>query len=565
MMFLPTTKRELHKLGWDHLDVILITGDSYIDSPHIGVAVIGKVLLKAGYRVGIVGQPDVHSGKDITRLGEPRLFWGVTGGSMDSLVANYTATKKKRRSDDYTPGGINDRRPDRAVIAYSNLIKRYFKETRPIVLGGLEASLRRIAQYDYWSDCVRRSVLFDAKADLLVYGMGEKATLEIARRIKKGNSTDNVRGVCRICKEKVPGYIELPSYEEVARQKPAFAKMFRLFYDNNDPLTARGLCQRQDTRYLIQNPPAPYLTQKELDAVYDLDYERDAHSYYKRQGKVKALETIRFSIATHRGCYGECNFCAIGVHEGRAVRGRSEKSILNEAGRITRLPGFKGNLHDVGGPTANMYGFECQRRLVKGNCPKKRCMYPRICRQLKPDHSHQIRLLQRLRGVRGIKRVFVASGIRHDLVLADRVHGGPYLRDVVRHHVSGQMKVAPEHTEDHVLDLMGKPGGQSLLEFREMFFRLTKAARKKQFLTYYLIAAHPGCTEQDMRKLSAFVSRELKINPEQVQVFTPLPSTYSSVMYYTQMSPFTGEPVFVQKRLSGKERQKNLVTGRKVR
>jgi len=559
-MFIPTTRQELDQLGWKALDVILVTGDSYVDSPFIGVAVVGQALLKAGYRVGIVAQPDVHSRDDIARLGEPELFWGVTGGCIDSMVANYTATKKRKRADDLTPGGKNDRRPNRAVIVYANLIRRYFKSTKPIVLGGVEASLRRIAHYDFWSDSVRRSILFDAKADVLVYGMAEKTIVELAGRLRAGAEIEDIRGICYISQK--PGGIALPSYEKVARDKRAFIEMFHAFYRNNDPLTAQGLCQQQDTRYLIQNPPAPYLTQQELDDVYEMDFERAQHPFYERLGPVKALETIRFSLTTHRGCYGECNFCSIAVHQGRTVRWRSADSVVREARRLVAHPDFKGYIQDVGGPTANMYGFECNKKLAKGSCEDKRCIYPQICPQLQADHSKQIDLLKRLRKIKGVKKVFVASGIRYDLLLADKKHGIPYLREIVRYHVSGQMKVAPEHVVDHVLRRMGKPGSKILLEFRELFYRLTKTARRRQFLTYYLIAAHPGCTEQDMRALKRFASRELRIKPEQVQIFTPTPSTYSSLMYYTGMDPFTGEAIFVEHELARKERQKEIVVGR---
>lgn len=562
-MFLPTTQQELDDLGWPRLDVILVTGDAYVDSPFIGVAVVGKVLLEAGYRVGIIAQPDVHSDRDIARLGEPDLFWGVTGGSIDSMVANYTATKKRKRTDDLTPGGRNDRRPDRAVIVYTNLIRRYFKQTMPIVLGGVEASLRRVAHYDFWSDKIRRSILFDAKADVLVYGMGEKTSVALAEWLKAGKALHDLRGICYISPDKREGYLELPSYEEVTRDKRAFIDMFHMFYHNSDPHTANGLCQKQDTRYLIQNPPAPYLSQEELDRVYGMDFERDVHPFYREQGSVKALETIRFAITTHQGCYGECNFCSIAVHQGRTVRWRSQDSILEEARRFTEDPNFKGYIHDLGGPTANMYGFECRKKLRCGSCEDKRCIYPQVCPQLEVDHRPQIALLKSLRQMKGIKKVFVASGIRYDLVLADGKHGIEYLRDLVRHHVSGQMKVAPEHTEDHVLCRMGKPGVKALIEFKDRFYQLTRTANKDQFLTYYLIAAHPGCTEQDMRKLERFASRSLRVSPEQVQIFTPTPSTYSSLMYYTEMDPFTLAKLFVEKDSAGKERQKDIVVDKR--
>ncbi len=558
-MFLPTTRQELSRLGWDQLDVILVTGDSYIDSPYIGTAVIGNLLSKAGYRVGVIAQPDVHSSQDICRLGEPRLFWGVTAGSIDSMVANYTALKKWRKSDDYTPGGINDRRPNRATIVYTNLIRRFYKNTRPIVLGGIEASLRRIAHYDFWSNRVRASILFDAKADYILYGMAEKSVLELAEGLRAGNDVQGIRGLCYIARQKKDGYLELPAYDTVRKNKSAFIDMFHTFYQNNDPISAKGLIQKHGDRLLIQNPPGPYLTQSELDEVYDLDFQRAQHPYYEEQGKVRALETIKFSIPTHRGCYGECSFCAIAVHEGRTVRWRSQQSIQNEARQLTRLPDFKGYILDVGGPTANMYGFECEKKLSQGSCPKKHCLYPEVCPLLKVDHGPQLELLKEIRSIEGVKKVFVASGIRYDMLLSDQKKGTQYLQEVVEHHVSGQMKVAPEHTQDGVLKHMGKPGTQSLLEFKDMFDRDSRAAGKKQFLTYYLIAAHPGCSEEDMKDLKRFTTRKLKINPEQVQIFTPTPSTYSSLMYYTELDPFTRKPIFVEKEPHKKERQKDIV------
>jgi len=562
-MFLPTTRKEMKELGWDRLDIILITGDGYIDSPFIGVAVIGKILLNAGYRVGIIAQPDRASGDDIRRLGEPRLFWGVTGGCIDSMVANYTATGRKRKRDDYTPGDVNNRRPDRATIVYSNLIRTYFKKTPPIVLGGIEASLRRIAHYDFWSDTIRRSILFDAKADYLLYGMADRSVVELANILKTGGDPRGIRGICYASSTIVEGCLELPSFEKAAQDKDAFTEMFHLFYRNNDPLTALPLAQQQDTRYLIQNPPAYALSGKELDAVHDLSYERELHPSYRNQGEVKALDTIRFSIATHRGCYGECNFCAITVHQGRKVTWRSRASILSEARAFSRHPRFKGIIRDVGGPTANMYAIDCARRDKQGGCPNKRCLFPEICSRLRPDHQKQISLLKALREVEGVKKVFIASGIRHDLILADQKHGMEYLKHLIRHHISGQMKIAPEHSEKHVLEKMGKSGREELLTFRTLFFELAKREEKKLFLTYYLIAAHPGCTDDDMVRLRSFVLRNLRLLPEQVQVFTPTPSTYSTLMYWTERDPFTGKPCFVEKTYRGRKRQKDILADRR--
>jgi uncharacterized radical SAM protein YgiQ len=568
-MFLPTTPEEVKRLGWDGLDVILVTGDSYIDSPFIGIAVIGKVLLNAGYRVGVIAQPDPKTDADISRLGEPRLFWGVTAGSIDSMVANYTSLKKPRRSDDYTPGGLNTHRPDRATIVYANIIRRFSNRihpgqpARPIVLGGIEASLRRVAHYDFWDNTIRRSVLFDTKADYLLYGIAEKATLEFATTLRDGIDPRGVRGLCYIAKEKPGGYIELPSYETVAQDKLAFIDMFHAFYKNNDPVSGRGLCQQHGDRFLVQNPPAPYQTQAELDAVYALDFERLQHPYYEAQGQVKALETIRFSISTHRGCYGECSFCAIAVHEGRTVRWRSQQSILDEAASLISHPEFKGYIQDVGGPTANMYGFECDKKLKNGACPDRRCLFPDICPLLEVDHRPQLELLRQLRQLQGVRKVFVASGLRYDMILGDALCGEAYLREIVEHHVSGQLKVAPEHTEKGVLDLMGKPCSAPLLKFKENFDRLSRLAGKPQFLTYYIIAAHPGCSTQDMLRLKHFTREKLHVNPEQVQIFTPTPSTYASLMYYTGLDPFTRRPLFVEKDPRRKEHQKDIVT-RKV-
>ena len=558
-MFLPTTQAELKKLKWDKLDIILITGDVYIDSPFSGVSVIGHLLLDAGFRVGIIAQPDPGSSDDISRLGEPELFWGITGGCMDSLVANYTATKKKRRSDDLTAGGKNNRRPDRACVVYANLIRRYFKDTRPLVLGGIEASLRRIAHYDYWSDSIRRSILFDARADFLVYGMAEKAILELATALQNHRDTQDIRGICYIAAQKPDDFLELLAFEEAAADKNAFAAMFNLFYKNNDPLTARGMVQRHGPRFLIHNPPQPALTTSELDMIYALNFTRAVHPFYQAQGKVQAMDTIRFSITSHRGCFGECNFCSIGVHEGRAIISRSENSVISEAQKLAALPDFKGYILDVGGPSANMYGMNCRRKQTQGGCPHKRCLYPHVCANLNVDHEKQINLLRRLRKIKGVRKVFVASGIRYDLLLADKKHCLNYMQELVAHHISGQLKVAPEHTAEKILKIMGKPGIEALLDFKAIFEKLNRDAGCRQFLTYYFIAAHPGCTDGDMRGLKAFASRQLKINPRQVQIFTPTPSTYSSLMYWTGIDPATGGKIFVERDAGKKQKQKDII------
>ena len=553
--FLPTSKEEIDALGWDRPDVIIVSGDTYLDSPYNGAALIGRLLQSEGYNTAIIAQPDMNS-DDVARLGEPKLFWGVTSGCVDSMVANYTASKKPRRSDDFTPGGENTRRPDRAVIAYTNLIRKHFKDTSPVIVAGIEASLRRLTHYDFWSGKLRRSVLFDAKADYLIYGMGEKAILEFA----KGTKPENIDGLCYISKELPESYLELPSHEECTGDKDIFTEMFHTFYQNNDYITAKGLAQKQDTRYLIQNPPAEDPTRVEMNRYYELPYTYEVHPFYAEQGHVKAIETIRNSITTHRGCYGECNFCAIAVHQGTRIIERTEASVEKEVQRFIDKKGWNGIINDVGGPTANMYGIECKKKKEKGRCPDKRCMYPKMCSSLSVNHKFTNSLLSRIRKMDGIKRVFIASGIRYDLIMEDKKFGPQYLENLVRFFVSGQLKIAPEHSEQDVLDMMGKPSEKVLKEFVDAYYKENKKQGKKQFLTYYMIAAHPGCEMHHMEDLKRFASKELKINPEQVQIFTPLPSTYSALMYYTGKKPFTGEEIFVERDQTKKVKQKEILT-----
>lgn len=561
-MYLPTTAQELKQLKWDKLDVIIVTGDVYIDCSYDGAAVIGKYLLSLGYRVGIISQPDITDNFEITRLGEPRLFWGVTSGCVDSMVANFTATKKRKRSDDLTPGGENLLRPDRATIAYTNLIRKNFKNTVPIILGGIEASLRRIAHYDYWSDKVRRSVLFDSKADAIVYGMGEMTIRDIANKISKNENWRDIRGVCYKSDLDIPeGYITLPSFDEVIQEKEKFIEMFMTFYKNNDPYNAKGLVQKHGDKFLVQNPPQYLPTTEELNSIYELDFERDAHPYYKNKGKIKALDTIQFSITSHRGCYGECNFCSIAVHQGRRIVSRSQDSIIKEAKKITKHKDFKGYISDIGGPTANMYASGCKVRKDKELCEDKRCTFPSVCKALKNEHSHHSELLQEVRKIPGVKKVFIGSGIRYDLIVEDKKNGERYLRNIIQHHISGQMKIAPEHTNKNVLNAMGK-NETYLTEFKRKFDQINREIGKNQFLTYYFIAAHPGCDEAEMKELSNFLKTELKMNPEQVQIFTPTPSTISTLMYYTGYNPFSTTEVFVEKNSGNKQKQKDIITNK---
>lgn len=557
-MFLPVSKIEMEQLGWKQLDVIIVTGDVYIDSPYDGAAAIGKYLTFNGFKTGIISQPGLNN-KDIKALGEPLLFWGVTAGCVDSMVANYTALKKKRRSDSLTPGGQNNRRPDRAIIKYVNLIKQNFKNTVPVVIGGIEASLRRVAHYDYWQDKLRRSVLFDSKADILVYGMGERQSLEIAEVLNAGKDWRNIKGICYSGNEIPAGFTELPSFEECTENKEAFVKMFNTFYQNNDPVNAVGLAQKHAKRYLIQNPPSNYFEGNELDRLYDFDYKYTAHPELSKKGKIKAEDTVKFSIISHRGCFGECNFCAIAVHQGRKIRSRSIDSILKEAENFRAIPGFKGNIYDIGGASANMYGMECAQQNKKGSCTAKRCAFPEMCKSMNIDHSKQRVLLSKLRRIKGIKKIFVGSGIRYDIVLADKKNGEKYLKDIITHHVSGQMKIAPEHISAPVLENMGKPGNDNLIEFKNKFAAITKKAGKKQFLTYYILTAHPGCETKHTSELQRFLSQELKTKPEQIQIFTPTPSTYSTLMYYTGINPFTREEIKTAHGLKEKSKQKEAL------
>ncbi len=560
-MFLPATREEMTRRGWGELDVILVTGDTYIDSPYHGVAAIGQVLVKEGYRVGVVSQPRTDSVEDVSRLGEPRLFWGVSAGCVDSMVANYTSSGKRRNQDDFTAGGVNDRRPDRASIAYTGLIRRAFKGTVPIVLGGIEASLRRVAHYDWWDNKIRRALLFDAKADLLVYGMGELSTLELARRLREGIAIDDVPGTCRIAKEKPDDALELVPFDEIVQDRAKYVDMFRQFYKHSDPVTGKRLAQRHGDRWLVQNPPSPNLTTEQIDRFSDIPWELETHPTESVHGPVKAWETVRFSVMTHRGCYGECNFCAIAVHQGLAIQSRSEESVVREVERMRAHPKFKGILADVGGPTANMYGYECSKKLKNGSCEHKRCVCPTTCPAMPVTHEPHIKLLRRLRAMPGIRKVFVASGIRTDLVMEDERFGQAYIEEIAAHHVSGQLKVAPEHFDDRTLPLMGKPGRGTTLDFKERFEKASAKAGKKQFLTYYVIAAHPGCSLDDMKAMGDYARDRFGLTPEQVQIFTPTPGTWSTVMYATGIDPFTGEKVFVERDGGRRRAQKEAVGG----
>lgn len=542
----------MRKLGWDQPDVILVTGDTYIDSPYMGVAIIGRWLFKHGFRTAIIAQPSTKNGDDITRLGEPRLFWGVTAGAVDSMVANYTPSRKYRRQDDYTPGGINIR-PDRASIAYTNLIRQHAKTTRPIVLGGVEASLRRIAHYDNMDRRVRRSILLDSKADILVYGMAEKAVVELARALQRGDDWRAIHGLCHVAQQAPIGFHALPSFEEVTADSRKFMKMAVIFNRlGSDP--EQGLVQRFGKRYLVHNPAQPAMTSPELDAVYEMAFQHDVHPYYAG-GKVRALDTIKQSITSHRGCFGQCHFCAIAVHQGRKVVSRSQGSVEREAQQMASKAGFNGIIYDVGGPTANMFGAGCKNNW---RCNRPHCLMPTPCPNLVFGHEKQMRLLRKLMNLDGVKKVFIASGVRHDMVMADGRHGMEYIKQLASHHVSGQIKLAPEHSENDVLTQMNKPDMRSLLAFRKAFMAASKRQGKRQFITYYLMAAHPGCTMQHMRQLNGFARHQLQTSPRQVQIFTPTPSTLSTAMFHTELD-LRGKPLPVEKTLDGMTRQKRVL------
>jgi len=549
-MFIPATVKEVEKRGWDSLDVIIVSGDGYIDSYFNGAAIIGHWLIENGFKVGMISQPSMDSKDDIMRFGDPNLFWSVTAGSMDSMVANYTPDLRRRKHDDITPGGLNNKRPDRACIAYTNLIKRSSKGI--VVLGGIEASLRRVVHYDYWSNSLRRSILFDSKADAITYGMGELANQGLAERIKKGEDWRDLDGICHISKEAMEGFDLLPSFEECNGGKGVFKGMFEGFLRCSK--LGRGMSQGHGNRFLIQNPSSRDLTSQELDQVHSLDYMNSAHPSCLKEGKIKAMETIKSSITTHRGCYGECSFCAIALHQGKGIVSRSRESILEEVDEITSRDGFNGMIYDVGGPTANMYGTRCGMN----NICERKCLYPSPCKNLVLDHGPQICLLKDIRHRGNVKKAFVSSGIRYDMVVNDRKNGKEYLDEIVGNHVSGQMKIAPEHTSENVLRHMGKPESDTLLRFKGMFEESNVRQGKRQFLTYYLMAAHPGCGIVEMNDLNRFVHRELRTNPEQIQIFTPTPSTVSTMMYYTGLD-MNGDEVFVECDMRKKVIQKNVI------
>ena len=559
-MFLPIDMNDVKSRGWDGVDFVYVSGDAYVDHPSFGAAIITRVLEAEGYRVAFLAQPDWKNADDFKRFGRPKLGFLVSSGNIDSMVAHYTAAKKPRSQDAYSPGRKTGLRPDRAVIVYCNRIREAYGDI-PIIIGGLEASLRRFAHYDYWDNKIRRSVLFDSQADLLVYGMGENQMIEICRRLSNGESVDtitDVPGTCYACDVRNTPYDgrECPSYENCINSKKEYAVACRIQQDEQDHIRGRALRQRHGSKMLIQNPPMPPLTQPELDWVYSLPYERTYHPVYENQGGVPAIEEVRFSITHNRGCFGACNFCSLAFHQGRFITTRSKKSIVNEAKLLTRLPDFKGYIHDIGGPTANFRRTSCLSQLQRGLCKGKKCLAPSPCPQLEADHSEYLDILRTVRELPKVKKVFIRSGIRYDYLLCDK--DDTFFKELVKHHVSGQLKVAPEHCSAAVLDKMGKPHIEAYIEFSKKYFDLSGKAGKEQYLVPYLMSSHPGSTLNDAVELALFLKKR-HIRPEQVQDFYPTPGTISTCMFYTGLDPYTMEEVYIAKDPLDKAMQRALL------
>ena len=558
--FLPVSRKDMDEAGIEQLDFVYITGDAYVDHPSFGVAIISRVLEANGFTVGIISQPDWHSTKDFEKLGVPKLAYLVTAGNIDSMVAHYTVAKRKRTNDAYTAGNQGGKRPDRAVTVYCNCLKKLHPEI-PVLTGGLEASLRRFAHYDYWEDKVLPSILVDSKADLLMYGMGEHSIVEIATRLKNGEdikSITNVRGTAYLTEPvNTPyGAVECPSYKQVCDSKELYAKACRQQYDQQDEVYGKTIIQRHDDKMLVQNPPAISLSQEEMDFVYSLPYARTYHPMYEKMGGVPAIEEVEFSIIHNRGCFGYCNFCSIALHQGRRITSRSEASILKEAEEMTQKEHFKGYIHDVGGPTANFRQPSCKKQIEYGMCKGKKCLAPEPCKALIVDHSEYLGILRKLRKIKGIKKVFIRSGIRYDYLIEDK--NDEFMRELIEHHVSGQLKVAPEHCSAAVLDKMGKPHIEAYKKFSDKFYSITKQIGKEQYLVPYIMSSHPGSTMKEAVEVAVFLKQN-KIRPEQVQDFYPTPGTISTCMYYTGLDPYTMEPVYVAKNPQEKALQRALL------
>ena len=557
--FLPICQRDMEERGWHELDFVFISGDAYVDHPSFGPAIICRLLEKHGYKVGIIPQPDWHTTKDFDRLGKPRLGFLVSAGNMDSLLNKFTAAKKVRHEDAYSPGGQAGHRPERATIVYCNRLRELYPDV-PIIIGGIEASLRRMAHYDYWSNAIRRSILVDSQADLLIYGMGERAILEIAADLQQGVEVANIQDVHGTCyrvpnKDYAWDYIELPSFEAVRKDKKTFAEAFKIEYLEQDPIRGRKLLQQNDEWCVVQNPPAMPLSEEQMDEVYGLPYMRTYHPIYEKAGGVPAIKEVQFSLVSQRGCFGGCNFCAIISHEGRIIQRRSHASLIREAKILTHMKGFKGYIHDVGGPTANFRRTSCDGQLKRGTCRGKPCLSPEPCKLLVADHSDYIKLLRELRSLPGVKKVFVRSGIRFDYLLLAK---DDFLYELCKYHVSGQLKIAPEHISDRVTRLMGKSNRAVYLRFVEKFRRMNERLGKKQYLVPYFMSSHPGSELSDAVELAEFI-RDMGYHPQQVQDFIPTPGTLSTCMWYTGLDPMTGEKVYSAKSYEEKRMQRALM------
>ncbi len=557
--FLPVTMADAKARGWDQLDFVYIIGDAYVDHPSFGAAIISRIVESMGFSIGIISQP--VKPQDYQIFGQPKYAFLVTGGNIDSMVAHYTAAKKKRSDDAYTPGGRAGRRPDRATIVYSKMLRQLYPESY-ILIGGLEASLRRFAHYDYWDDAVRPTMLMDAEADLLMYGMGEKTIQQVCECFREGKTPKemrHIRNVCYLCSQsELPAdYVTCASLQKVCENKVSYAKAHQIQTIWQDAVYGKHIVQKHgDDIYLVQNPPMPTLTREELDAVFELPFQRTYHPDYEAQGGVDAIKEVEFSIMQNRGCFGNCNFCAITFHQGRQVVSRSEESILKEAEAMVKNPNFKGYIHDVGGPTANFRYPSCKKQLEHGLCQHRKCLAPKPCPNMDIDHMEYVELLRKLRAIKGVKKVFVRSGIRYDYLIADK--NPTFMQELVRHHISGQLKVAPEHVVDHVLDKMGKPHVHDFNKFVKAFYDETKRAGKEQYLVPYLMSSHPGCTLKDAVELAVYLKKN-RMRPEQVQDFYPTPGTSSTCMFYTGLDPETLEEVYVPKDPKDKYMQRTLM------
>ena len=559
--FLPVSKKKKKKRGWTQCDFIYICGDAYVDHPSFGHAIITRLLEAFGYKVGIIAQPDWKNKESITILGEPRLAFLVSAGNMDSMVNHYTVNKKRRHQDAFSPGGVMGKRPDYATIVYCNLIRQVYKKT-PVIIGGIEASLRRMAHYDYWSDKVKRSILIDSGADIISYGMGEHSIIEIADALNAGIDIHDItfiKGTVYKTKtlDNLENYIELPSYDDIVNSKEMYAKSFYTQYKNTDPFTARILVEKvKEKMYVVQNPPAMPLTEVEMDDIYSLPYMRNYHPMYEKDGGIPALSEIKFSITSNRGCFGGCSFCALTFHQGRIIQVRSHKSIIDEAVQMTKDADFKGYIHDVGGPTANFRHTSCDKQLTKGVCMNRQCLFPKPCPNLKVDHSDYIKLLRELRALPGVKKVFIRSGIRFDYCMCDS--DDTFLNELCKYHISGQLRVAPEHISDNVLNKMGKPSNDVYEGFLKRYQRINKKTGKEQFVVPYLMSSHPGSTMKEAIELAEYI-RDLGYMPEQVQDFYPTPSTLSTCMYYTGLDPATMDKVYTPVSHHEKAMQRALI------